>query len=114
MFTSATSSSSHVTVYGDYPPSIYNSGGMNVGQLRYNTSTQSTEVFDGNTWRQLSQGITIGLSWEAESAIQWAIEKKKEEELLKQRLDQHPGLKDAWEKFQIMDALCKDNDEQSV
>ena len=40
--------------------------------------------------------------------------KKKEDELLKNRLEQHPGLKDAWEKFQIMDALCKDNDEQSV
>ena len=96
---------------GNYPPTVYNNGQLNVGQMRYNPNSQSVEVYDGNTWQIMSQGVTVGLSWDADSAIRWAIEKQKDEAGLKARMEKHPGLKDAWEKFQMMDILCKDEQE---
>lgn len=84
---------------------------MNVGQVRYNPSTQNMEVFDGNMWQIISSGATVGLSYDADSAIRWSLQKMKEEEDLKKRMERHPGLKDAYEKFQILDILTKEEDE---
>lgn len=113
MIKNITSSSAHISVAGNYPVNVYNNGQLNVGQLRYNPSTQNMEVYDGNMWQTMSQSITVGLSWDADTAIRWAIEKQKEEQGLKERLAKHPGLKDAYERFQIMDILCREEDEQS-
>lgn len=111
MIKNITSSSAYVTVQNPYPPSIYNNGMMNVGQVRYNPTNQNMEVFDGNMWQTISNGATVGLSWEADNAIRWAIEKQREEADLKERMKRHPGLKDAWEKFQIMDIMTREEDD---
>lgn len=108
MIKQLTSSSTYVTVQNPYPPSIYNNGMMNVGQVRYNPTLQQMEVFDGNMWQVISSSATVGLSWEADSAIRWAIEKQKAEEDLKLRMERHPGLKDAYEKFQLMDIMTRE------
>ena len=110
MIKNLTSSSTYLTVAAPYPPNIYNNGQMNVGQVRYNPGTQAMEVFDGNMWQMISGGATVGLSYEADTAIRWAIQKEKDEADLKQRMERHPGLKDAWEKFQILDILTKEED----
>ena len=110
MIKNLSSSSAYVTVSGYSPTTIYNNGQLNVGQLRYNPNSQNMEVYDGNTWQILSQGVTVGLSWDADSAIRWAIEKQKEEAGLKERMAKHPGLKDAWDKFQMMDILTKESE----
>jgi hypothetical protein len=110
MIKNLASSSAYITVSGSYPPAIYNNGQLNVGQIRYNPNSQNMEVYDGNTWQLLSQGTTVGLSYEADSAIRWAIEKEKEERSLKERMAKHPGLKDAYERFQMMDILTKESD----
>ena len=44
----------------------------------------------------------------AEDAIRWTLEKMSEERNLKDRMEKHPALKDAYEKFQLMDILCKE------
>ena len=111
MIKNLTSSSAHITVQNPYPPNIYNNGMMNVGQVRYNPTNQNMEVFDGNMWQTISNGATVGLSYEADTAIRWAIQKEKEEADLKERMKRHPGLKDAWEKFQIMDIMTREEDE---
>lgn len=98
----------HVSSY--YPPQIYSTG-QSAGEVRYNTSTQQMEVYDGSNWISISQTATVGLSWEAEEAIRWAQTKMAEEAELKQRMEKHPGLKDAYEKFQIMDILCKQEED---
>ena len=110
MIKNLASSSTYLTVSGYHPTSIYNNGQLNVGQIRFNPNSQNMEVFDGNMWQIVSQSVTVGLSWDADSAIRWAIEKQKEEEGLKARMEKHPGLKDAWDKFQMMDILCKEED----
>lgn len=114
MIKTLTSSSPYLTVQSPYPPNIYNAGNMNVGDVRYNTVTQGYEIYNGSSWTMVSQSATVSLSWEADIAIRWAIEKQKEEAALKERMEKNPGLKDAWEKFQIMDILTREEDEQSA
>lgn len=95
-------------------PSIYNTYGSHnsngpsnfTGQLRYNTTNQCMEVFDGNNWQMMGTSIaSVGLTPEAERILDWARDKMNEEAMLKIRMEKHPGLKDAWEKFKIMDVL---------
>ena len=69
------------------------------------------EVYDGSSWISISQTATVGLTMPAEDAIRWAQTKMAEEAALKQRMEKHPGIKDAYEKFQVMDILCKQEEE---
>lgn len=56
------------------------SGSQGVGNMRYNTSSQRMEVFDGNNWMQLNMGsVTVGLNSDAESLLDWARKKRDEE-----------------------------------
>lgn len=109
MIKTLSQSGTFVQVNSYSPTHIYGSG-QSAGQVRYNTTSQQMEVYDGNNWLNISTTASVGLSWEAEEAIRWAQTKMAEESALKARLDKHPGLKDAYEKFQIMDILCKEED----
>lgn len=94
-------------------PNIYNNSGYNssgsqsfTGQVRYSSQGGSMEIFDGSSWQRIGDSIAqVGLSPEAERILDWAYKKMQEEEELKVRMQKHPGLKEAWEKFKIMDAL---------
>ena len=56
------------------------SGAQGVGNLRFNTTNQSMEVYDGNSWMVLQMGhVNVGLSAEAESLLDWARQKRQEE-----------------------------------
>ena len=56
------------------------SGSQGVGNMRYNTSSQRMEVFDGTNWVQINLGsVSVGLNGEAESLLDWAREKRNEE-----------------------------------
>jgi hypothetical protein len=106
----------YITVDGGTPstPSIYNnynsgqgSGPQSfAGQVRYNTSTQNMEVFDGNSWVTWASSVaSVKLTSDAERLLDWAQKKMFEEMDLEARMEKHPGLKDAYEKFRIMDIL---------
>ncbi len=105
------SGSPSVYVGGQQTPPIYNTGGSMVGQLRYNPSTQNYEVYDGNTWHVIYNSVPVGLSQEAEDAIRWARDRMQEERELQARMERHPGLKDAYEKFQILDIMTREEDD---
>ena len=111
MIKNLSQSGAFMQVSSYYPPQIYGNG-QSAGQVRYNTSTQQMEVYDGSSWISISQTATVGLTMPAEDAIRWAQTKMAEEADLKLRLEKHPGLKDAYEKFQVMDILCKEEDAQ--
>lgn len=70
-------------VNGGMPATTYinqYSGAMNVGDLRYNVSTQRLEVYDGNSWIELNTShASVGLTPEAERAIDWATKKQRED-----------------------------------
>jgi hypothetical protein len=56
------------------------SGAQGVGNMRYNTTTQNLEVFDGNTWIMMNMDyVNAGLTPEAEALLDWAREKRNEE-----------------------------------
>lgn len=78
-------------------------GAYSAGMVRY--CANRLEVYDGITWLQLSSGASVSLSPAAEEAIAWARQQKQEQERLEQLIQQHPGLKDAYEKFEIMKIL---------
>ena len=105
MIKNLASSSYFLTVTNNYPPNIYNNGLLNTGQVRYNPNNQQLEVFDGNMWQAISSGVTVGLSSDADDAIRWAREKMQEERDLKIKLEKHPALKDAYDKFKMVEAL---------
>lgn len=102
--------SPHLTTSGAYSTPYISNNGQSAGTVRWNTSGQQMEVFDGIIWHSVNQNVNIGMTWTAEEAIRWASEKMAEERALKERIEKHPGLKDAYEKFQIMDILTKEED----
>lgn len=89
------------------------SGLQGVGNMRYNTTNQVMEVFDGNNWISLNMGhSSIGLNAEAEMLLDWARQKRDEEFKLKVLMDKHPGLKEAYERLEIMKALTLEEDKK--
>ena len=101
--------SPHLTGSTYSTPYVGNNG-QSAGNVRWNTMTQQMEVCDGNNWINISQNVSVGLTMTADEAIRWADEKRREERDLKERMEKNPGLKDAYEKFQIMDILTKEKD----
>jgi hypothetical protein len=78
----------YITVSGSNSSTYVNgySGAQGVGNMRFNTSTQNMEVFDGNSWMALNMDYaSVGLNNEAESLLDWA-RKKRDEELAWQNL----------------------------
>jgi hypothetical protein len=78
----------YITVSGGNSSTYVNgySGAQGVGNMRFNTSTQNMEVFDGSNWITLNMDHAgVGLNGEAESLLDWA-RKKRDEELAWQNL----------------------------
>jgi hypothetical protein len=108
----------HLQVTSGSPPPTYVSpipGALNVGQIRYNTNNQALEVYDGSTWNNLHQGFaSVEMTAEAAAAIDWASNKMREEAKLKEMMEKHPGLKDLYEKFEILKLLCEQEEENGA
>jgi hypothetical protein len=86
------SSSTYVNGYG---------GAQGVGNMRYNTSNQRMEVFDGTNWQQLNLGsASVGLNGEAESLLDWAREKRNEESMWKSLASENEAVKIALENLE--------------
>jgi uncharacterized radical SAM superfamily protein len=70
-------------VNGGMPATTYintSSGYMNVGDVRYDTQMQRLEVYDGQMWREInSSHASVGLTPDAERALDWANRKIIEE-----------------------------------
>ncbi len=70
------------------------SGLQGVGNMRYNTSNQNMEVFDGSSWITLNMGYAqVGLNGEAESLLDWAREKRNEELAWKELAEKNQAVK---------------------
>ena len=102
--------SPHLTTSSYQAPYIGNNG-QSAGNMRFNTTTQQMEVFDGNVWINISQNVLIGLSYTGEEAIRWTQEKMREERELKEKLEKYPTLKDAYEQFKMIEALVYKEEE---
>ena len=75
-----------------------NPGAQGVGNLRFNTSGQRLEVYDGSSWQELNMPhASIGLNADAEAAIEWAHRQMTEERRLATLAKEHPAVADALE-----------------
>ncbi len=95
-----------VSVTGSFSPPYISPGSQSAGMVRYNTSTQNAEVYDGNAWLTMSSSPSVSLSNDTIEVLEWARKKMQEEQKLEQLMQRHPGLRDTHEKFEIMKALC--------
>jgi len=94
------SSGKYTTVIGGLATNYINnySGAQGIGNLRFNTTNQSMEVYDGNGWITLQMGhVNIGLTGEAESLLDWARQKRQEELELEVLANSNPTIKDLME-----------------
>ena len=120
------SASPYITVQGGSPGSTYvnnYSGGQGVGNLRYNTSSQNMEVYDGNNWVQLSMGYaTVDLSYDAQQLLEWARKEQRKQMERESKIQSNPALRKAYEAIQRaeenFDLIYKfvehDNESESV
>ncbi len=72
----------YLTVSGGSGSTYVNnfSGAQGVGNMRYNTSSQNIEIYDGNNWIPMQSGYTtVAMTPEAESLLDWAKQKRNEE-----------------------------------
>jgi hypothetical protein len=82
MIKNISSSGKYINVIGESVANYINNypGAQGVGNLRFNTTNQSMEVYDGNSWMHLQMGhVNVGLNAEAESLLDWARQKRQEE-----------------------------------
>lgn len=106
MIKNVISSSPHIQVSGGNSSWIGNNG-PGAGMMRYNTSTQMIEVFDGTSWMPQSMTVYLSMTHEAEEALNWANIKRREEAELEELLKQYPSLKNAHDQFQVVKALVQ-------
>ena len=72
------------------------SGAQGVGNLRFNTSNQTMEVYDGQMWQSLKMGdANVSLTPDAVEALDWVNQKREEERRLQALAKEYPAVADA-------------------
>jgi hypothetical protein len=78
---------------------------------------QRLEVYDGNMWIELGTShASVGLTPDAENALDWAIRKRNEETALEAKAKDNPAIADLLnqrktidEQIKVIEILTKDN-----
>lgn len=103
------SSSSGIHVDPTNTAYIGNNGPL-AGQVRFNTNNQEMEVYDGSVWFRINSSISIGLSGEVESIINWARLAMRREKDLEKKLEKYPALREAYDHFKTLEALAHEEE----
>ena len=81
------------------------SGAQGVGNMRYNTSGQNMEVFDGNNWQTLNMAYaSVDLNHEAQALLQWARDERNRQFAREAKMRDNPALKKAYEAIKRAEA----------
>ena len=113
----------YITVTGGMPGSNYvnnYSGAQGIGNMRFNTSNQNVEVWDGNNWMTLqSSYATVQLDDEAIRILDWAKKEMMKEIEIKSLAKDHPAISGAQEnlrraKEQLDITIILSKDEQTT
>lgn len=80
-----------------------NQGG--VGQVRFNPNSQTLEVWDGTSWKNIMGHAEVKLNTEAESILNWAREERARQLQYEELAKKHPAVADALES--VKDAELK-------
>jgi len=100
MIKNISSSGKYINVIGESVANYINNypGAQGVGNLRFNTTNQTMEVYDGNGWILLQMGhVNVGLNSRAEDLLDWAEKKMTEEFELEALANSNPTIKDLME-----------------
>ena len=100
MLKGITSNSSWLTVQNGSTSNYINnySGAQGVGNMRFNTSNQNMEVFDGNNWMQLNMAYaSVDLSNDAQQLLEWARKERNRQWEREAKMKNNPALQKAWE-----------------
>jgi hypothetical protein len=103
MIKSISSTGRYFTTSGSNASTYVNgySGAQGVGNMRYNTTTQNLEVFDGNNWIMMNMDyVNAGLTPEAEGLLDWAREKRNEELMWESLANENKAVKIALENLE--------------
>jgi hypothetical protein len=120
MIKTVNGSGRYIMVNGGYPATTYintSSGYMSVGDVRFNTQMQRLEVYDGQMWLEInSSHANIGLTPDAESALDWALKRMREDLELEYLAKSNPTIadlinqkKEIEDKIKMVQTLMKDN-----
>jgi hypothetical protein len=104
MINDINANSEYLTVAGTTSPTYVTgfSGMQGVGNVRYNTSSQCMEVYDGNNWIRLNTGSTyLDVSSKTRNILQWAEKKMQEEQRVEELCKQYPGLSKARDNYEL-------------
>jgi hypothetical protein len=113
----------YITVTGGMPGSNYvnnYSGAQGIGNMRFNTSNQNVEVWDGNNWMTLqSSYATVQLDDEAIRILDWAKKEMMKEIEIKSLAKDYPAISAAQEnlrraKEQLDITIILSKDEQTT
>jgi hypothetical protein len=118
MIKSIMSMGKHIIVGGGNSASNYintGAGMMGVGDLRFNTSTQQIEFYNGQNWQTFIMAqATVGLTGTADAAIDWALNRMEQEKEARRMAEQYPAVADALgavreaeEQLKTVVALCR-------
>ena len=120
MIDAISSTGKYMYVHGGNASTYVNgfSGAQGVGNVRFNTTSQRLEVFDGNNWIALQMSTAmVGLNPEAESLLDWAMKKRDEEETWRRLAQENKAveialhnLHQAQEQLNITAKLVREHD----
>ena len=107
------SSSPFIHVNQQFGAYVSNNG-PSAGTVRFNPSNQQLEAYDGSSWINISQNITVELNYGAIDTLHWAMKKMTEEKRIQELAREHPmvadavaSLKDASERLEVALALTE-------
>ena len=105
------SSTNHIQIGQSYSnASQISPGAQSAGMLRYNTNSNTMEVYNGVAWFSIETTADISLSPIAQQAVDWAMKKMEEDLRLQSLMSRHPGLKELNDKFEMMKVLCQEEE----
>ena len=111
MIKTVNSSGRYVMVQGGFPATTYintGSGYMNVGDVRFNTNMQKLEVYDGQMWVEMNTShASVGLTPDAESALDWALKRMREDLELEYLAKSNPTIADLLNQKKELDDKIK-------
>lgn len=78
----------------------YSGNTFMTGDMRYDLDSQCMKVFDGSSWQSIvTSTATVELTYEAESLLNWAREKREEERLLEKQAQENSAIRDLVEQI---------------
>ena len=115
MIKSITQTGRYMQISGGTMTPYFSPGAQGAGQLRYNTTNCHLEVWDGVTWREISNNhASVGLTSEAESLLDWARDYRVKVMEQEQLMQSHPAVKDLKEKLDMMIVLVREEEKNGA